>query len=458
MNFRTFTLAGLHTLLVAIPLFGMTSENNLSTKIVADKLYKKSNQFILTSIDSSHFYANKVSEIAKELGDKEYLAKSYFLQGYLYLLEKETALGVKYLLRARLIYKQLGDLLQEQRLLDNVVNIAIENHVFSVGEYYSNKRLKMIERIDDFRIRSDIYSDLGYVYMNNGMLTRSKEYFSKAKLEMEKHQNLSDTVFYSKVLTAMGVVNRRISEKTSDTSKKALLLTKAKELYSHALKVNASLINQIKINNNLGYLLLSSEDPELAIIYFRKALEMPNVNSDRVRLPALNNLGQFYFLSGNYDSAFFHFSKAIEINTTEKDYTIDQYDRSISINLFSIDELKKSLKYLDKIHQLAPRLTLQNQENIYNYLNLQIERIETLKLIEVNEMLEEVNADIRKEKKLANSDITFADYIIYFIAILSLLALIWVSLKLRSVYLANQKRIEHNQNIIEEIRKSSSKE
>lgn len=457
MNFRTFTLVAFF-LYSMYPLFGQNTEQNLLSRDLADQLYEKSKQLISTSLDSSHYYANRVSEIALEIHDKEYLAKSYFLQGYLYFMEKKPALGVKYQLRARLIYQQLGDLDQEQLLLDNVVNIAIENHIFSVGEYYGDKRLKMVKNIEDFRIRSDIYADLGYIYMNNDMLTRSKEYFSKAKLEMENNQSLADTAFYAKILTVLGVVNRRIANKTIDLVKKDQILEDAKELYNHSLKVNASVINRIKIYNNIGYLLMHHEDKSKALAYFQKAISIPNVASERVKLPAINNIGHYYFESGNYDSAFTYFSQAIDLNIQEKDYHADQYDRSISINLYSVDELKKSLKYLEEINQKAPHLALKNQASVYGYLNLQIERIENLKLIEVNEMLEEVNADIQKEKDLASSVVTFVDWLTYIGSTLLLIALTVVSVKLRQMYIANQKRIKHNKRIIDEIKNGHSKE
>lgn len=455
MKLKTFTLVLFLCSSFLLSAEPIDSEASLT---LVDQLYEKSKRLISTSLDSSHYYADKVSEMAKELGSKEYLAKSYFLQGYIYLLENKPAKGIKYLLRARLIYQELEDIVQEQRLLDNVVNIAIENQVFTIGEYYGCKRLEMLENIDDYRVRSDIYADMGYVYMNNDMLIRAMEYFSKSKLEMEQHSSLSDTVFYAKILTVLGVVNRRISEKVEQLHDSKQYHEAAIELYDHSLKVNASQINKVKIYNNTGYLSLKSGNGKEAMKYFEKAIQTTGVQSKRIYLPAINNIGQYYFGINQHDSAHAYFSQAIAINVKEGDHQANQFDRSISINLYSADELQKSLEYLEKISVLAPQLQLENPNLAYGFLSLQLERIQAIKQIEVNEMLEEVNTDIRKEVELANSQLTAVDWLIYIFGGLSFIAFCWMLFRFRKLLVANKQRRLHNEDVLNEIRKGSSKE
>ena len=253
------------------------------------------------------------------------------------------------------------------------------------------------------------------------------------------------------------MVNRRIY--TKRTAKEDKYLIQARELYDHSAKINGSTTNLSQVANNLGYSFLTEENYEKAHEYFSQALLLKSkLKSHKLKTTTLNNIGLYFYQLNNYDSAYTYFSQAIDLNIKEKGYQIDQYDRSISINLYSVDELKKSLKYLEEINQKAPHLALKNQEIVYSYLNAQIDRIEKLKLIEVNEMLEEVNADIQKEKELANSVVTILDWLTYIGSILLLVALTVVSVKLRLMYIANQKRIKHNKRIIEQIKKGHSKE
>ncbi|MEL6562585.1 MAG: hypothetical protein AAFQ94_30730 [Bacteroidota bacterium] len=169
--------------------------------------YQLANKYIAVNTDSALYYGKEVIKIADRLKDRKLRAKSLYLQGYIHEQLRNIEQAIFYYSNARLDYQYLKDYDLEERLLKNLVNLAHENNAFEISEHYSKERIKLIPKLNNYLRSADIYYDIGLVYQQNDQLEKAILQFIHAKLELDKHIDPKDSVFYAEILLELGIVS-----------------------------------------------------------------------------------------------------------------------------------------------------------------------------------------------------------------------------------------------------------
>lgn len=405
INKLPITLSLILLLLLRHTLIASTKSDSIRTQIelatstegIGHLYYQLAYAELFEDSEKALATSKKTEQLAKELDDKRLMAKTYYLQGYIYALKDDVENATRYYLAAKNIYRVLNDQEKQQDLLQNVGTMAMNNESFEVAELLYSDRLEFIEKINDFRIEADMYFDLGVIYQKQSKYVLALRNFLITKSIFDKKAVTEDTVKFAQILNELGIVNMLLSTKLSQKEKFA---DSALYYYKKALAMDGSAVNQMKVYNNIGNLKLANEDFELASDYLHKALVLNKmVNSPRVFIYIQNNLGKMHYQQGQYDSAYYYFSLAVKSNTSQKSFQQNLKERSIDIDFHGTVEMERSLAYLDSIAAVRLDLLPPNQEEISRYFQRQLQNQKAFTQINANYVQKEVAVYYKKENQ-----------------------------------------------------------
>jgi tetratricopeptide (TPR) repeat protein len=223
---------------------------------------------------------------------------------------------------------------------------------------YAERANNLIEILDSDTAKSDVYKNLGDVYVARGNFALSLDYYFKAKgltddataLEQDNiqvydrqydlltkigivyyHQKNFDLAlqYFENALKVVESINSLNPEYNVDSKKirlfnniasvylQQLAYEKALEYYINALDANMKEGNRIleaSLMNNIGICYLEKRDFNLANHYFLKALTLRKEQGDRRgEAQCYNNIGKNYVYAGNFNQAKEYFIKALDL-------------------------------------------------------------------------------------------------------------------------------------------------
>ncbi|GEM_PF-5697304 len=179
-----------------------------------------------------------------------------------YYLKRNPRKGAEYYQQALELSQKNRKRNAEYRALKSIGTVHFYLSEFDSCSLFWNKALNAAPR-DSFKLRADIYNNLGALYVRSGE-PDSSAYYHKLALRMRTAQKDS-----------LGIANS---------------------------------------NNNLGIHYRQSGDYDLALSYYLKALRMyTDLNRSKERSDVLNGIGLLYINLKEYDEAHKYLKKALEI-------------------------------------------------------------------------------------------------------------------------------------------------
>lgn len=290
----------------------------------------------------------KALELAKELGNKEFIVKSQFNLGSVYGEMSDYRKAISFF---KEVEAGLNDVLTDNVLFSNqfranMVQFYIQTNDISEAFKYSNQMNANIKSYDDYTM---------YYMSRLQLLNAATKYKEVLKLGEEALSKLKDAdVHYRyQVLVNMGSAYSELSNR----EKAFESFIQAREL-SKKLGIESSLIERV-----LGVLYFESGKYELAIIQFNKVLEI----TQRQKTPmtersVVKNLADVYIAQGKHAKAVSYLDRYIILNDsllgiekvkaikdTEAIYELQEKDKFIEqqkeVNTLQTTLLNKEYKW-----------------------------------------------------------------------------------------------------------------
>ncbi|MBL4667768.1 MAG: tetratricopeptide repeat protein [Flavobacteriales bacterium] len=412
------------------------SNDTLKVKLLEQLCWK----YLFSEPEIAQEYADKGLELAKKIG---------YDQG------------------AASIYSDLG-----------ILNDYHNNYAASLENY--DKALQIDIKDGDEKGEARIYNNLGIFYKNRGELDVAIDYFIKSLAIKEKHEDrrgISSTklgvgnIYYNRedYKTALNYyqesynidveINNRKGIGTS-ANNVGLAFYELKELdsadfYYKIAEVAAlsedNFRDQSNCYNNIGLLNLDRNNLELAQKYFEKSYQIDVSLEDRSSMTAvLLNISRVYSRKKNYEKSLELINQALKISVNIEDLygQIDGYDM-LSADLYLKGDYKKAYEYKDEYILLKDSIKLlENEEHIEN-LNAKYESDK--KELQIDALNKDKQVQELEIKKQNLQKIAFA---IGFGLMLILAVVIFRSLKQKQranfLIIKQKKEVELQKNIVEE--------
>ncbi len=212
--------------------------------------------------------------------------------------------------------------------------------------------------------------------------------------------------------------------------------------YEKSLEISLKL-NEPKIiancYNNIGNIIRRQKNPHKALIYYQKAVEV-NKKSGSKANEAMNysNIAVAYIELEKYDLAIRYSKLAIEITkSTRNELFLVGYYEVISEAYFKKNEFKNAYIFLNKKVQLSDSLNLSEQADILKGLEVKYEsekKLTQIKQLKMNNELQNVKNESLQIQAQKNNKIL----------LLSILALISLSIGIGVLYKMNKRRKQIN--------------
>lgn len=216
---------------------------------------------------------------------------------------------------------------------------------FELAEQSFLTSQEMNVKLQDTKIESKLWNNLGIVARRKGDYDKALEYYLKALLNHEQN-DLSK----GKTLNNIGIIYKSLGE-----------YEKALEYYKESLSIKEDLGLEKSISyslHNIGTLYKSMLNYGEALKYLNRSLELKKQIEGYTGISkTINNLGNVYLEMGEYDKAENHFLNHLRVSQNRNDET----ESSEALNNLSILYLKKknfqnAIKYGLQSLEIAERI------------------------------------------------------------------------------------------------------
>ncbi len=251
-------------------------------------------------------YASKALQLAIELGDEDYIAKSYQWKGIGYYVTDDYEKAIKHFLKSLEInerYQQDGSIANNLSNI-GVVYASLKNNETAL-EYYK-KALEIRIRLNDQSGIASSYTKLGNVYSKMGHKESAIEHHLKA-LEIAEEQH---DIF------SIGLVNHNVGfvylqEKEFEEARKYL------EIALDFRKRCDDTIGKIKTLTLLADALLGCDEIEAAMLFSVQAVELAKTND------AKQCLIDAYMVKSKIEAARGDYKAAYESHRKHSEYWLE---------------------------------------------------------------------------------------------------------------------------------------
>lgn len=270
----------------------------------------------LIVLASLHYRSNDPASMAAALNDA--LSRSLAARDErgeaeaLWMLASFTQLDqgmcIRYLDRALEIWRQLGDIGEQARILYERGYFEFKNGRYTEALPFFQEASGLAEKAGARRVAADIWNGIGAIYSNRGESGKALECYGRALGLARQEGNRGAE---AATLTSLGLLLRRRGELQS-------ALTDLRT----ALGINEQeglLGDQGKVLAHLGGVYLDLGDMDKALDYYQQALKLFRSLQDRSQEGlALINLGQVYSKLRDWQTALDRFEEAWKILSVEK--------------------------------------------------------------------------------------------------------------------------------------------
>lgn len=246
-------------------------------------------------------YWLKTLDIAKEIDDKEKIARLQGNLGIVYDKQSRYQLAEQYHKKSLKYYRETGNTTRVLITLKNLGMLKLNQSNYYFAEKYFNEALKLAKETEN---NAEIYK-IGY---NIGLLNYKKGNYGKAFTMYKKAMADiagSDTNDEAEISNNIGTIYNAYDDTAS-----------AKKYYFKALKISEQTGNQdikSRVLNNLGNLYFAHEEYDKALNYHKDAILLFDSIGNRQGLAiAFTNLGLDFQATGEYKQAKDNFEKSME--------------------------------------------------------------------------------------------------------------------------------------------------
>ncbi|MBN2156840.1 MAG: tetratricopeptide repeat protein [Candidatus Lokiarchaeota archaeon] len=267
-------------------------------------------------------------------------AKSTFLTllGLSYQLQEEHKKALDFYSRALLVNKELGNIPAQASLLNNIGSVYRELRIYEKAISHHELALRICEELGDVSGKITALDNLGRVHEKHGQYQKAKDYYITALDFADKTGDLERKV----------ILHNNIGKIISSEDPNTAILH-----YKNALKVTellGDLQGQNILYNNIGAVLQEKGDLETAISMFKKtALLAEKLGSMSKKAEALSNLGSVYLIRSDLEKSVEYFKEAsiLEENLGNPKLAGLYYNK-IGIIMQKTGKLEKAIEFYKK--------------------------------------------------------------------------------------------------------------
>ncbi len=354
----------------------------IETYIEIGRLYQN------VDTDSAFIYLKKSLDYSLKTNNLIGSAKAnYYLATYYYTDEKFDN-SLKYFLSSLEIFLTLKDSLYISSIYTNIGVIYLYGNDRQVALDYQIKALEINTNLKRSRGIGSNLNNIGQIYQELNNYEKAIEYYNKT-LEIGLESESDQFILTSYLNIGALYLDQDLFEKAYENFNKAY---KRMNDYEDA-------DFKIEILSNLGEYYLDTNQPDSAITYIQKSLNIAfDENRKRTLTYSYFLVGRYFIVLKNYRLSITHFLEAIKLsetlNMTEK---VDLYYKYLSDVYSEINDYKNAHIYLQK--SIAIKNSIQTDQLIMSLG--EYEKQKEFDKIQAEFKLEQ----IKKESKLENEAI-----------------------------------------------------
>jgi len=297
----------------------------------------------------------KAEKIALELGNQEFLAKTYAALSLAYHFSSKFDLAIEYTLKSAKLYQALGDI---ENYADSYISLGwkIKNRDFEKAIFYMIKGIRILEKADAGSIK------LRGAYNNYGVLKQRQSQLDSAYYY---HKRSLDLCIVNKDSIGIPFAQTHIAEIYMKRKEFRL----AEKYLNNALEIRRSRNDIYGITDSqlyLGDLYYAKKDFEKAISYFKKAEKMAAENHYfPLRKYALEYLSKSYDALSDTKNAFFYYKTYTSLKDSVLNKDTNARIASLEIQFQTAEKEKEISKQKEQL--LENELTIKTR-NLYALL------------------------------------------------------------------------------------------
>ncbi|ELR68395.1 TPR repeat protein [Fulvivirga imtechensis AK7] len=204
--------------------------------------------------------AEKVKEVAIKVNDTRVLANTYYLIAYIHRKNENFYDAVLNYFKAIELYRELDDKKNLSSVLMNIGNIYTSSGFKDLSLKYFADAVSLRQNNHDSSGLVYTYRNIGSVYLDTHQLDSARSAYGKS---LQIANAINDKTGAAIAYNALGTI---FEDKGQHQ--------KAREYYKLALDTDNSISMQARVLNNVGYSHMQEGNPQLAMEYFDKALQL----------------------------------------------------------------------------------------------------------------------------------------------------------------------------------------
>ncbi|WP_035095401.1 CHAT domain-containing protein [Aquimarina megaterium] len=308
-------------------------------------LYHRYSKLNFRNKDYKHaiIHGKKALEIQKEFTDSlpQLINNTYNNLAYYYWYSEDKTNAIKTF--KTLIKQPFKDKFTIRAYAINLAKLLIER-----GDYYTlldylQEAEHTIMKQNNSLLNRELYS-VYLSFSNVYSRTNKIEHYYKAIEYLKKTEKTISHLPDQKLIKTKIIINNRygsIYDELKEYNKAISYYGKALSLSLKTQKKDS--LNIAKIYNNLGYIYIGINKPEIAFKYYQNSLIYNPYHTS-----AFDNLGDYYLNQGSFEQALIHYQKAISFNCYE-------YDKLNFYELPSIEVLQQSDNKIELVNDLTDK-------------------------------------------------------------------------------------------------------
>lgn len=243
-----------------------------------DKLYIKHTTDSLIAEARAYFKAHS---------DIPHLAKAWYLTGRIHFDQKQWKLAIQDFLEAKELTEHSDNYALRARIADHIGNLNWKNALYPKAQHYYKKAHQHYKHINDTSGMAHTLKEIGETYMAN-------------------HQTDSAILFYKQSLSLAEHIDE--NKLLKDIHNRLGYMYKQTEQYQLAIfhfqkAIHYSDLSPYYIYNNLGALFIQTEQLDSARFYLEKALSATQITTQAI---TCYYLGELSHLEGKDEDAFYY--------------------------------------------------------------------------------------------------------------------------------------------------------
>lgn len=375
----------------------------------------------------SHFIASDF--IYKRLNDREYLARSYRLQGVVYRNLHGYFMAMKNYEKSLALFIELDNKVEIAKLYNNMGSIYNSQALYQEALEHYQKSLAIFEELGNMFAVAKLLNNIAHIYNEFFSSKKAMKYAQRA-LDISTEINHKRMLFTS--LDTIGFIYKEREE-----------YDKALEYYNRALELQKSLGDKKKLAlllTNLGNIYQNTGKYQKALEYhFESEKTFEEISDGPGKIFVYNNIGQTYLLLKDYKQSEFYFTAGHTLIEDSK-------------NAIDKGAVRDNYRFTSELYAATGNY----QEAYYYHVEYQ-KVIDTIYTENANKMAVAMDNKFfeeqqQKERALRNKNIQLVLFICLLVLIIAIGVLLYIRFRLKVNQHEMRGRINFFMNLAHEIK------